>query len=375
MKYPFKKNHIRMLSLVLVLLMIVGMFAGCGKSKDSETEPSSEEALPPGLVEVKPTDATTTPTEETKPVDKNAAVINADKTPVRQTPSSDAEPIGHLDKGTTVTIIREVSIANVGWSLIREGWVNTDSLDKSYVPQEGEEEEEVKTPAQMQQEESGNNQKEETTKPTTGNNTSTNNGKGKPGVVTASELNIRKEAKQSSDRVGAYKYGDRITILESKNGWGRTDKGWVSLDYVYEDGEKGANPCDGVVTATQLNIRSGPGTNYDKVNALNYGSRVNVLERVTINKVTWGYVNGGWISMDHVYVDGTKTASGGEGVCTGNAVNIRSGPGTNFGAVGSANSGEAITIYTQIEIGNTVWGYVAKGNVKGWMSMAYASMG
>ena len=56
--------------------------------------------------------------------------------------------------------------------------------------------------------------------------------------------------------------------------------------------------------------------------------------------------------------------------------NVRSGPGTNYDSVGSANKYDAITIYTQIEFSEgNVWGYVAKGNIKGWMSMQYANMG
>ena len=386
MNYPFKKTHIRLLSLALVLVLMAGMFSGCGLFTKEETEPTEStptaEEVPPGLVEVKPTETTEPPTEETKPLDKNAAVINTDKTPVRQTPSTDANAIGHLDKGTTVTIIREVSIANVGWSLIREGWVTSDSLDKSYVPEETTGSEPGNdTPAETKPAQSTTNKDDDkTTTNTTNNNNNntnanTNTTGGSAAVVTASELNIRKDANQTSERVGAYRHGDRISILETKNGWGRTNKGWVSLNYVYQDGNRGANPCDGVVIASQLNVRTGPGTNYDRATALNFGARVNVLERVTVNGTTWGYVKGGWIAMEHVYIDGTKSTGAGEGTCTGNAVNIRSGPGTNFAAVGSANSGDPITIYTQIEIGNVIWGYVAKGNVKGWMSMAYANMG
>ena len=48
-------------------------------------------------------------------------------------------------------------------------------------------------------------------------------------------LNIRKEPDASAEKVDAYKEGDRVTILEVKNGWGKTDKGWINLDYVRYD--------------------------------------------------------------------------------------------------------------------------------------------
>lgn len=447
MNYSLKKTNLRLVALLLTFLMIVGLFAGCKKNEPEGTTPSTEEAVPPGLVEVKPTEATTVPTEAPAPVDKNAAVINANQVSVRQTPSNDANPIGYLDKGTQVTIIREVSIANVGWTLIREGWVTSDSLDKSFVPEETTGDDETDTPAPEETKPNNNNgnssasfigyvsaselniRKEanansarvgaykrgnkvtiletkngwgrtdkgwialehvsqsstdfdnnnNNSNNTNNNNTTNSVGTGTStnakGIITANELNIRKDATQNSDRVGAYKYGDRITIVETKDGWGRTDKGWISLNYVYQDGTKGNNGCKGVVIGDTLNVRSGPGTNYDRVNSLKYGTRVDVLQRITFGDTTWGCINGGWISLDHVYVDGTESVGAGIGSCTGDNVNIRSGPGTNYAAVGSANRDETITIYTQIEIGDITWGYIEKGNVKGWMSMQYANMG
>ena len=52
-------------------------------------------------------------------------------------------------------------------------------------------------------------------------------------VVTAEEpLNIRAKASARSAVVGSYEPGTAITILERKDGWGRTDRGWIFMDYV-----------------------------------------------------------------------------------------------------------------------------------------------
>ena len=48
-------------------------------------------------------------------------------------------------------------------------------------------------------------------------------------------LNIREAPDPSAEKVDAYREGDRVTILEVKNGWGKTDKGWINLDYVKYD--------------------------------------------------------------------------------------------------------------------------------------------
>ena len=52
-------------------------------------------------------------------------------------------------------------------------------------------------------------------------------------VVTAEKpLNIRAEASALSAVVGSYEPGTAITILERRDGWGRTDRGWIFMDYV-----------------------------------------------------------------------------------------------------------------------------------------------
>lgn len=256
---------------------------------------------------------------------------------IRKEASSDSERVGSYVKGDSVTILETKN----GWGRTDKGWIS------------------------MQYVSTGDNT--DTSNTSDNNNTNTN---GTKGVVIANELNIRDEASTSGDRVGAYAYGDRITILETKNGWGRTDKGWVSLNYVYQDGTSGTDSCKGIVTGTQLNVRGGPGTNYDSVNTLTYGKRVNVLERIKINGTTWGCIDGGWISMDYIYVDGTTGTGSGTGTVTGDGLNIRSGPGTGFGSVGSLNKGDTVKIYAQFEIGDMTWGCTDKG----WVSMSYVEM-
>ena len=54
------------------------------------------------------------------------------------------------------------------------------------------------------------------------------------GSVT-SGLNIRKEPDPSSESVGTYSIGDRVTITEVNGCWGKTDKGWINLQYVRYD--------------------------------------------------------------------------------------------------------------------------------------------
>lgn len=48
-------------------------------------------------------------------------------------------------------------------------------------------------------------------------------------------LNIREEPNADSAIVDTYKEGDSVTILEVIDSWGRTDKGWIKLDFVKYD--------------------------------------------------------------------------------------------------------------------------------------------
>ncbi len=50
-------------------------------------------------------------------------------------------------------------------------------------------------------------------------------------IVTASALNIRSGASVNTEKSGEYKKGDRICAVDDKNGWVKTDIGWVSRRY------------------------------------------------------------------------------------------------------------------------------------------------
>ena len=51
-------------------------------------------------------------------------------------------------------------------------------------------------------------------------------------VTPAVGVNIRSGPGTGYGKTGAYPCGTVVTVLEEKEGWGRTDKGWVSLDYL-----------------------------------------------------------------------------------------------------------------------------------------------
>ena len=276
--------------------------------------------------------------------------ITASELMIRQSPSTAATSVGKYTKGTQVTILESSN----GWGRTDKGWINM-----GYVRMND-----------------GGSTTTTNTNTNTTTNTNTNTGTttttgGKKGVVTATQLNIRESAATTANRAGSYNYGDRITILETNNGWGRTDKGWVSMDYVYVDGTTGKNTAKGLVTGNGLHVRSGPGTNYNSVATYAAMTRVNILEQVKVGDTTWGCTKDGWISLSYVYIDGTTGDGAATGTISGSNVNIRSGPGTNYDRVGSYNSGDTVQVYAQFTVGNMKWGCTSKG----WVSMDYVEVG
>ena len=248
--------------------------------------------------------STSTDIPGTEPKEENIAVAKV-KMNIYSSPSIGSRVVTNVDVGEEVEILRIEPIGSVSWAyayfdaLNVKGWVDTNMLDMGNVNLTSGN---VITPGNTD----SSTPATVTTVPTVNNNigtvgtTAPTTANAKYGVVTASELNIRSSANQAGEHVGTYKYGDRITILETYDGHGRTDKGWVSLSYVYVDGEVGSNVAYGTVTGNQVNVRSGPGTNYDISKTLYKNDHVQILEQVKIGDTTWGYVGGGWVSMSFV---------------------------------------------------------------------------
>lgn len=170
-------------------------------------------------------------------------------------------------------------------------------------------------------------------------------------TITASDLIVRNEPggtavgysgltadgkKHDTDKDGALNKGTRITVKEVRtvgnNIWGRCPSGWVCLRYgttVYavKDGSSSASTGSSSnansatskalgtykVTASDLSVRTGPGTNYrrktyaeltadakahdyDKDGCINKGTRVTVKEWQN----GWARIPSGWVSGDYL---------------------------------------------------------------------------
>ena len=383
MNFSINRKLSKLLSLALVLIMMTTLFAGC---KNNAPAPESEPNLNLNLGE------STTPNEsQTQPVETQAVVINENTGTVtsvlniRSSPSTEATVIGTLYAGDKVEVSRREVVTGIDWAYIiapESGWIVMEFVEMD-IPSAQPLQPDTSTPA-------GSNPEAENavTETEPANTTSTK------AVVNANGLNIRSEASTNGKVQGAYNKGDVITILETKNGWGRTNKGWVKLEYVNTNtttvgGNSDNKPADsntntttntnitsngsntvilkGVVKVTDLNIRAEGNTNGERLGSLTYGDRVEILEK----SGNWGRTKNGWICLDYIYQDGTTGSKTANGTITGDQLNIRSGPGTGYATVGSYLAGDKVTILEQFTYNGTTWGCTNQG----WISMDYVDAG
>ena len=203
-------------------------------------------------------------------------------------------------------------------------------------------------------------------------------------VATGSNLRLRANASTSSKTL-AYAPDGEVVIVEGKVGdWYKViynlKEGYMHSDYLDVTNVENVELGYGVVNDTQVNIRSGPGTGYGSVGSYYAGDSIKILEQFTYNGKTWGCTNKGWVSMDYVDVSGNggntsnaeNTDSNGNktGTVIGNGLNIRSGAGSDYPAVGSLNYDDRVTILEQKKVGDTTWGKTSKG----WVSLDYVSL-
>ena len=136
--------------------------------------------------------------------------------------------------------------------------------------------------------------------------------------------------------------------------------------------EQTPEPQQAVVTDGPLNIRSGAGTDYDRVGALARGDVVTVTDQsvegwygVTCGDLS-SYASAQYLSFD---LDSVQPEPR-QAVVTDGPLNVRSGAGSGYGRVGSLNRGTVVTVTDQSVEG---WYGVTHGNLSGYASAQYLS--
>lgn len=139
-------------------------------------------------------------------------------------------------------------------------------------------------------------------------------------------------------------------------------------------GGGGGAPGSYTVTAgSGLLIRSTPSRGATVLGSVGYGGQVSVTgNRAYGDGFTWAQLaGGGWVAADYLQSGSSGNSGGGGGgapsssvtvATNGGALNIRSGPGSGYGVVGSLTNGSSASITGRTSNG---WYELANG---GWVS-------
>lgn len=174
--------------------------------------------------------------------------------------------------------------------------------------------------------------------------------------------------------------------------------------FAHWDTEEGVdvNPMDPVtvrVGEDGVNVRKGPGTNYDKLGKANEGDEL-VITRVIngTSGMKWGQFDKGWICLDYTnYEDviagipndaeepedeepkedeSEESVENETPIATGtvkvsDSLRIRSGPGTTYETVGYLRNGDEVDIFETKDVDEMTWGRIGNGK---WTSLAYVEV-
>ena len=290
-------------------------------------------------------------------------VVTASGLNVRVAPGVGNATCGALKKGAQVKIYAQTTVNNVLWGKVDQGWVCM-----NYV------------------------QLTNTVTPGTGNTTTTPSGTViATGTVKANtNLNVRNGAGVGYARVGSLTSGTVVNIYErvTVNGaeWGRIGVNqWVCMAYLVLNNTNGtvvtpgtsgtttATTGTGIVTSsTNLNVRNGAGTNYQKVSYLRPGTQVTIYEVVQNGSQLWGRIGvNQWVCMTYIRMNGTTTipSTGYQGRVTTN-MNVRAAAGTNNAIVGRLTAGTTVVVYELTSVNGVSWGRIANG----WVCMNYIQL-
>ena len=167
--------------------------------------------------------------------------------------------------------------------------------------------------------------------------------------------------------------GTRVTVLDASVSKTTLYAHWSDGSGTPEQEEE--NPVTVKVTATDVNIRKGPGTNYAIVGTAQKNDQLVITATASGSGYIWGKYEGGWICLSFTnYDEAVKenaTPPAGTSVMgtvnVSDSLNVRSGPGTTYSVVAQLKRNDRVEILEQSTVDGVVWGRISSG----WVSMAY----
>lgn len=337
--------------------------------EETEPEETEPEATEPEVTEPQPTEPEPTEPEDTKPESTavTGKVKANGGLNIRSGPGTGYSTVGHLSNGAAVTVLEQKNVGSMTWGRTDKGWISMQYVVLDSNDQDQTEPEKPSDPEDSGDQSGSvtgyikangglnirsgagttygivgaysNGDKVTVTQQQTvgsvtwgktdrgwismnyfttqapGNSGGSNNDSTQPqgsaGTIKVDGMLCIRSGPGTSYAVqGYYRNGDKVTITQRQTvgsmTWGKTDKGWVSMDYVVLDGSADQDTDSTepsaetrTVTANCLNVRSSAGTGSSVVGYLYAGTKVQILEKTTVNGVSWGKISTGWICLDY----------------------------------------------------------------------------
>lgn len=279
----------RVLALLLAVLLMMSCFAGCKKSRTTlpPTEPTHQipETTEPEVTEapttepvVETTEATEAPTEApaTEPSSRDlTGTVVGNYVNLRTGPGTNYGSSSALKDGTPVVILELELDGVLPWGRLEEGWVRMDYVKLDYP-----------------------------------DDVLAYDSTAAVGIIMHDGAWVYDGPGSFYDQSVLVAKNTRVNVFSFFGNWCRIDEGWILKDHIYFDGKPGPNAAVmGTVKAGGVFLRSGPGTEYGINTAYSAGARVKILYRTTIRGVDWGCLEGGWVCLDYVLVDGDPAAA------------------------------------------------------------------
>lgn len=180
------------------------------------------------------------------------------------------------------------------------------------------------------------------------------------GIINSDNVNVRSGPDITYDTLGTLEQGNQVEILGSENNWYqmKTERfnGWVRNDLINLQKEYQVQ-----VTANEVNLRSGPGTNYDIVGSVNQGESLTLLDitgdwyQVKTPAGLLAYIKASFtektekaapVPVPSQPAPPISTSINQVEVISG-TVYLRSGPGSNFAQIGSVSEGDILSVLGQ----------------------------
>jgi len=231
------------------------------------------------------------PADEPKapPVTVNMATITANKLNIRKAPGSDSDTNGAYYEGDRVEILETQTVEDTVWGRTNLGWVGM-----GYVRMDG--------PPAFEGRDDISAIKSD------GNTTVLGYG-----TADLRELNVRLGPDTNYAKVRTITKRVRYAYYQEENGWVRLEDGWVSTEHFYREGTVLDEIITGTATTNGLNVRSGPDTSFRVLTTLNEGDPVAVLAQVDGWGYTeQGWLSMDYVEIDKpVYSTGSGTVING----------------------------------------------------------------